>query len=289
MSRVVRLMLTLAFLTMAFGASTAVVAAKPTSGPVPMLTNEDCNYPKGSTTTSPTKPRLLTATISADGKSATFSNLSAGCTFKIGLASYQVFNLRDDGTPSVSTQEIFDFTVTTIKPGQKLTLTVDLPNCMAQVDAFYGDVITTFAFGDRYSSRLLGAKTVGTTLCKEQTGNCTYTPGYWKNHPNAWPVTSLKLGTVTYSKSQLMQILSQPTSTNGMTNLTRQLIAAKLNIANGASSSSISTAIQQADAMIGSRVAPPIGNGSLSTSQTSSLVGQLDAFNNGVTGPGHCG
>jgi hypothetical protein len=26
--------------------------------------------------------------------------------------------------------------------------------------------------------------------------NCTYTQGYWKNHPSVWPVTSLTLGTV---------------------------------------------------------------------------------------------
>src|SRR3712207_5963169 len=97
MSRVVRLVLTLAFLTMAFGASTAVVGAEEATGPTPYLVNEDCNYPKGSTATSPTKPRLLSATISADGKSATFTNLSAGCTFKIGLASYQVFQLDSKG------------------------------------------------------------------------------------------------------------------------------------------------------------------------------------------------
>jgi cysteine-rich repeat protein len=36
-------------------------------------------------------------------------------------------------------------------------------------------------------------------------------------------------------------------------------------------------------------VVPPIGSGSLSTTATSSLVGALDDYNSGKTGPGHCG
>lgn len=36
--------------------------------------------------------------------------------------------------------------------------------------------------------------------------------GYWKNHPEAWPVSSLKLGTVSYTKTQLLQILNTDVS-----------------------------------------------------------------------------
>jgi len=35
-------------------------------------------------------------------------------------------------------------------------------------------------------------------------GDCTLTQGYWKNHPDAWPVTSLELGSRTYSKAEAL-------------------------------------------------------------------------------------
>ena len=118
--------------------------------------------------------------------------------------------------------------------------------------------------------------------------DCTYTQGYWKNHPEAWPVSSLKLGSVTYSKEELLAIFKTPVKGNGLISLAHQLIAAKLNIAAGASDSGIKSVIVEADALIGSLVVPPKGDGNLATNKTSSLNDKLDAFNNGNTGPGHC-
>ncbi len=120
--------------------------------------------------------------------------------------------------------------------------------------------------------------------------NCTYTQGYWKNHPGLWPVSSLTLGTVTYTSAQLLQIFNQPAAGNGLLSLAHQLIAAKLNIAQGAvPPAGVSTAIASADALISNKVCPPIGAGYLSPGSTSGLTNTLDDFNNGVTGPGHCG
>jgi cysteine-rich repeat protein len=116
-------------------------------------------------------------------------------------------------------------------------------------------------------------------------GDCTFTQGYWKNHPDAWPVSSLKLGTVTYTKAELIAILQTPVKGNGLIQLAHQLIAAKLNIAAGASDVDIKVTIQAADALIGSLV---VGEAELPTSQTSALNDKLDAFNNGNIGPGHC-
>jgi cysteine-rich repeat protein len=119
--------------------------------------------------------------------------------------------------------------------------------------------------------------------------DCTLTQGYWKNHADAWAVASLKLGTVSYSKAQLIAILKTPVKGNGLLQLAHQLIAAKLNIAAGASDADVKAAIQQADALIGALVCPPEGEGSLQTSVTASLTAKLDAFNSGEVGPGHCG
>jgi hypothetical protein len=117
---------------------------------------------------------------------------------------------------------------------------------------------------------------------------CTFTQGFWKNHEEDWPVTSLTLGTVTYTQDQLLAILRRPVRGNGLVSLAHQLIAAKLNIAAGADPSAISASIAAADAAIGALVIPPVGSGSLSPSSVSALVDALDDYNNGVTGPGHC-
>jgi hypothetical protein len=119
-------------------------------------------------------------------------------------------------------------------------------------------------------------------------GGCTLTQGYWKNHPEAWPVTSVTLGSRTYSQSELLAIFSQPVQGNGLVSLAHQLIAAKLNIANGANGAALGTAIADADALIGAMLIPPIGTDSIATSATDALVTILDNFNKGVIGPGHC-
>lgn len=126
---------------------------------------------------------------------------------------------------------------------------------------------------------------------------CTFTQGYWKTHgpiptgnnSNEWPVTSLTLGTVTYTDLELQSIFDQPAAGNGLISLAHQLMAAKLNIANGADGTAVAGAIASADALIGGLVVPPVGTGSLSNSATSSLNATLTSFNEGATGPGHCG
>jgi cysteine-rich repeat protein len=108
---------------------------------------------------------------------------------------------------------------------------------------------------------------------------CVFTQGYWKNHPDAWPVTSLQLGTVTYTQAELLAIFDTPVRGNGLISLAHQLIAAKLNIAAGGPSSGISATIAAADALIGGRVVPPGGSGYLDPSVTSALNNALDAYN----------
>jgi hypothetical protein len=119
--------------------------------------------------------------------------------------------------------------------------------------------------------------------------NCTYTQGYWKNHPNAWPVNGLLLGTVFYTKAQLISILEQEVNGNGLVSLAHQLIAAKLNIAQGADPTAAAAAIAAADALIGGLVVPPVGTDELDPADTDALTQTLDDYNNGITGPGHCG
>lgn len=110
--------------------------------------------------------------------------------------------------------------------------------------------------------------------------DCVFTQGYWKNHPSAWPVSSVKLGNVIYTKTQLLQIFNRPAAGNGLISLAHQLIAVKLNIASGAVAPPVTlAAVAAADAMIGNLVIPPIGGGYLSPATTSHLNDTLEGFN----------
>jgi Chlamydia polymorphic membrane protein (Chlamydia_PMP) repeat len=111
---------------------------------------------------------------------------------------------------------------------------------------------------------------------------CVQGQGYWKNHPSAWPVTTLQLGNVTYTQDQLLSILHQPVRGNGLVLLAHQLIAAELNIANGADSSCIQQTIDQANMLIGDLVVPPVGTGYLAPRDVSALADTLDQYNEGM-------
>jgi len=88
---------------------------------------------------------------------------------------------------------------------------------------------------------------------------CPLGQGYWKTHPDAWPVTTLTLGTVSYTKAELLDILKTPpgkTKSDASVILAYQLIAAKLNLANGSNPCSFAATIAEADALIGGRTIP---------------------------------
>ncbi len=136
--------------------------------------------------------------------------------------------------------------------------------------------------------RKTATATISVTCKPPEEEGCTFTQGFWKNHPEAWPVTSLALGSVTYTAAQLGEIFDEPVAGNGLISLAHQLTAAKLNIANGASVTDVQDDIDAADALIGGLVVPPVGSGHLDPSTTSALVDALTDFNEGTTGPGHC-
>ena len=152
--------------------------------------------------------------------------------------------------------------------------------------------------GTAYVVRVMARATGGNTVSAPtsniivetslQPQNCTYTQGYWKNHTNAWPVTNLTLGTVNYTAAELLSILHEPAHGNGLVILAHQLIAAKLNIANGADPTAAAAAIAAADAQIGALVVPPVGAGYLTPASVNATATTLDNYNNGLIGPGHC-
>ena len=81
---------------------------------------------------------------------------------------------------------------------------------------------------------------------------CPLGHGYWKNHPEAWSVNSLALGSQIYSKAELLVLLNNATKTDASIILARQLIAAKLNLANGSDAAPINATIAHADDIMSS-------------------------------------
>lgn len=113
------------------------------------------------------------------------------------------------------------------------------------------------------------------------------TIGYWKNHPRAWPVGSLTIGSVSYTEKQLLNVLKQAKAKDMTIMLAAQLIAAKLNVLSGAPIS-IQGTIDVADTFL-LPTNHPIGSDPQGTDRTyaESLKNQLDAYNNsggGVNG-----
>ena len=115
---------------------------------------------------------------------------------------------------------------------------------------------------------------------------CPQPKGDWKNNPDAWPVTSLMLGSQTYSQTELLTILNTPVKGDASLILADQLIAAKLNIANGSDPAPISSTITHANSLLSA-----FGGNKLPYHvKTSSATGQmmvndantLESYNNGL-------
>jgi hypothetical protein len=80
---------------------------------------------------------------------ALFTNRSTTCSYRIGLAAYE----KPDGW--IDHQELYDYTLAIIPPRSTLVLTVNNPPCAYQADAFWGELIESFAGGVRYNERRL--------------------------------------------------------------------------------------------------------------------------------------
>jgi hypothetical protein len=118
--------------------------------------------------------------------------------------------------------------------------------------------------------------------------NCTYTIGYWKTHPEAWPVASLTVGGVSYTQAQLLNILWTSPQGDATYIVAHQLIGAMLNVAQGADPSATGGTIAAANAWLS---ANPIGSdpGGSARGVGIGYSETLDSYNNGLIGPGHCG
>ena len=111
----------------------------------------------------------------------------------------------------------------------------------------------------------------------------TGTPGYWKNHPEAWPVEEITVGGVTYTKAQAIAWLNAVGKDKTIT-MFSSLVPAKLNLLIGNDGSCVSSTITAADEWMIKY--GPVGKGvhaaSLAWKIGEPLHRQMDNYNNGM-------
>ena len=116
---------------------------------------------------------------------------------------------------------------------------------------------------------------------------CTYTIGYWKNHPYDWPVDELSI----YTGHEAMILLwTPPKKGNAYIILAHQYIAAELNVLNGASvPDEVLHAGRDAQEMLEQyKDEGTISKKSPDRGLAIDLARVLDDYNNGILGLGHC-
>lgn len=111
----------------------------------------------------------------------------------------------------------------------------------------------------------------------------TGTPGYWKNHPEAWPVATIEIGGVTYTKAEAIAWMKGGDGDKTLT-MFRALVAAKLNVLIGNDDSCIDEVIGLADDWF--VLYGPVGSGvkakTLAWKIGELLYHELDDYNNGL-------
>jgi len=153
------------------------------------------------------------------------------------------FTLEPSATAAVEIGDLFDETGVATDASAELELLTATPYILR---------VRANGAGARQMSTWSNVVVVSTIVNR----NCTFTIGYWNTHgpegcqngnnTNEWPVTSLTLGTVTYTDLELCSILNEPAQGNGLVSLAHQLIATLLNEAQGADVSDVSGAIASA-------------------------------------------
>lgn len=110
----------------------------------------------------------------------------------------------------------------------------------------------------------------------------TGTPGYWKNHPEAWPVAGITVGGVNYTKAQIITWLGK-VGKDKTTTIFASYVSAWLSVYIGNDSSCVSAAMASADGWLAMH---PVGSSVAGSSpywqQAEGWHQTMDAYNNGL-------
>lgn len=110
----------------------------------------------------------------------------------------------------------------------------------------------------------------------------TGTPGYWKNHPEAWPVQNITIGGISYSKAQAISWLGK-VGKDKSTTMFSSLLSARLNVIIHNEDSCVSGTITAADAwMTLHHVGSNVAGSSAAWAEGEPLHMLMDSYNNGL-------
>jgi hypothetical protein len=132
---------------------------------------------------------------------------------------------------------------------------------------------------------------------------CTHTIGYWKTHAgftgnNAdvvtqylpiWLGTSGGASSVQVTTAAQARTILSTMGSNGIDKLKAQLLGAKLSIADGADATPVAAVIAAADAFLAANTSASwAGLTKAQKAAVNGWMGQLDSYNNGLSGVSHC-
>jgi hypothetical protein len=111
----------------------------------------------------------------------------------------------------------------------------------------------------------------------------TGTPGYWMNHPEAWPAT-IVVGGISYSRDQAIALLKLPGNKDKTLTMFASLVSAKLNTEwNGTNAVCIADTIVAADAWLTTYpVGIKVAASSFAWKVGEPLHREMDNYNNGM-------
>lgn len=226
------------------------------------------------------------------------TTLDQGAAFTL-TAGDATMECKRVASTAVSLQNV---TVTEVAPYPANTTFLELAryrfttsnNTLAMVDVIQ-DPATTVQFGNDVGWVLIYRNTL-----LPSTG-CTLTQGYWKTHSekgpapydDTWALLANGADTPFFGGASWYDVFHTPVGGNQYYNLAHQYMAAYLNTLAGASApQAVLDALSDAETLFGlyspADIAGLKGNDSL-RKQFVELAGTLGSYNEGLTGPGHCG
>lgn len=128
-------------------------------------------------------------------------------------------------------------------------LTDDDPDLRGIVPVYAGDRYASFQLLSENTTRkgVSAILTMAALQIEVETPPGTGTPGYWKNHPDAWPVEEISVGGVTYSRCEAIKIMKTSGKGDKCFTMFNALVSAKLNVMIGNESGCISDTVADAD------------------------------------------
>lgn len=225
-------------------------------------------------------PTCLTGSLaSTDGLTAT-GTVANNCSeaYEVQIISIAQF-ANPDGTFYT---DVYDGPYSTVvNSGNSSDLSVGLGDCTTKVFLYINDNVLDP--NNVLARQVFNAKKGYCTPDQPPSNPGTGTPGYWKNHPDAWPVDSITIGGNTYTRDEAITWMKKPVRGDKTLTMFPALVSAKLNTFIDNDASCVSGTIAAADAWMADH---PVGSRVRASSDTwktgEPLYWTLDDYNNGL-------